>query len=440
MERTEVLKEGPKFDIVVLGGGFAGCAAALQAARLGKKVVIIEKSMVLGGLATLGQVNWFVAMCNGRGKLIDRGMAEEFVKVSTSLGFGGAPEEFVDGQIPEEKLEEYKAKGVLPPRYKTGFSIGLFCLQLAEMLTEAGVTIYYDTIFSDVVKNAGNEKLIDGVILENKSGRQVLYGKMFVDATGDADVIDRLGCPTVKRGGYHFMSAIATDFEHMQNAIEKENIKLAYFDTHGGTVNLYGKGPEEDLAKGTYDATNGEDINRWAVSNQIQMLNNWRKRLSEATEKEPRKCRDIVVLPGMNTLRTSRRIDGDYTLTTADEFCHFPDSIAAINDFDRRDYLYEIPLRALTRKGYGNVIAAGRIISADGYAWDFTRVIPPAILTGQAAGAVTAEALTEGTGVTDVDVTKVQKILSDANVYIHFDDQDVPEGKIEQIKEISDEK
>ena len=64
------------FDILVAGGGLAGAAAALEAARHGKKVLLVEKSMKLGGLATLGLINFFVPMCNGRGKQIIFGMQE----------------------------------------------------------------------------------------------------------------------------------------------------------------------------------------------------------------------------------------------------------------------------------------------------------------------------------------------------------------------------
>lgn len=56
------------YDIIVCGGGVAGVAAALQASRVGKKVLVIEKSQKLGGLATLGLINFFVPMCNGRGR------------------------------------------------------------------------------------------------------------------------------------------------------------------------------------------------------------------------------------------------------------------------------------------------------------------------------------------------------------------------------------
>lgn len=391
IEHKEYLKEGPSYDIVVLGGGFAGCAAALSASRLGKKVCVVEKASMLGGLATLGQVNWFVAMDNGRGKQIIKGMCEEFALLSMKYGFGDRNPAFVNGRIPKETIAQYEAEGKKIPHLTNAFSIGIFSLQLAEILTKTGVKIMYDTIFSDVIKNAGNEGKIDGVIIENKSGRQVIFAQQFIDATGDADLVYRAGLPTEKRGGFHFYSAISTDLSHAEKAVETRNIRDLYFDTKGGGVNLHGKGSDEDLAKGLYDGTDGEDVSRYLLANQQQMLDKWRVRVEESTEKEKRKAQDIIVLSGMNQVRTSRRLEGDYTMTTEkDEYTHHADSICAINDFARKDFLYEIPFRALVKTGFPNTIAAGRIISAHGWMWDATRVIPPAILTGQAAGVAAA--------------------------------------------------
>ena len=75
------------YDIIVCGGGIAGCAAALEGARHGKKVMLLEKSTVLGGLATMGLINYFVPMCNGRGIPICKGMAEEFLRLSIRYGY-----------------------------------------------------------------------------------------------------------------------------------------------------------------------------------------------------------------------------------------------------------------------------------------------------------------------------------------------------------------
>ena len=78
--RTEKIPFYRNYDIIVAGGGVAGIAAALASAREGKRVLLIEKSCILGGLATIGHINLFVPLCNGRGQQIISGMAEELLK------------------------------------------------------------------------------------------------------------------------------------------------------------------------------------------------------------------------------------------------------------------------------------------------------------------------------------------------------------------------
>ena len=86
------------YDIAVAGGGVAGVAAAVEAARCGKKVVLIEKSTQLGGLATIGLINFFVPMCNGRGTQIIKGMADEFLRLSVKYGFDSIPADWQNGE------------------------------------------------------------------------------------------------------------------------------------------------------------------------------------------------------------------------------------------------------------------------------------------------------------------------------------------------------
>lgn len=94
---------------------------------------------------------------------------------------------------------------------------------------------------------------------------------------------------------------------------------------------------------------------------------------------------------------------------------------------DRRDYLFEIPFGTLVRKGVDNLITAGRSASAEGYAWDVIRVIPPAIITGQAAGVACAHALDENRPVWEINIHSLQEELQLENVQLHFDDADIPD-------------
>lgn len=96
-----------EYDVIVAGAGVAGVAAALSAKRMGKTVLLIEKSLTLGGLATLGLINLFVPMCNGRGKQIIYGMAEELLRESIKYGYDTIPADWLDGEPQGETKSRY---------------------------------------------------------------------------------------------------------------------------------------------------------------------------------------------------------------------------------------------------------------------------------------------------------------------------------------------
>lgn len=388
------------FDIIVCGGGVAGVAAALQATRVGKKVLLIEKSQKLGGLATLGLINFFVPMCNGRGRQIIFGMAEEFLRLSIKNSYDTIPDNWQD---PNNSV-----------RYCTTYSAEIFALELTKLLNEIGVDLMFDSIITDAIYNNGK---LDGVIIENKSGKGYYTAKMFVEATGDSDLLRIIGIPTLKRGNYHTYLGKMVTLESCKKTVDTQNIKYLLTCISGGNINLYGTRQPEDIA--LYDGTDANDVNRYLITNQLEMLSK--------IEKDDRFTRDIVTLPGMSQFRTTACLDGKYVLKGEDAYKHFEDSVGAINDFDRNDYLYEIPYSTLVRDDVKNIISVGRCASAEGWGWDVLRVIPPAIITGQAAGFATSNAIDENSDIANIDIKKLQQQLKKANVIIHFDDAWVPE-------------
>ena len=413
----ETVEEKGRYEIIVAGGGIAGVAAAVTAKRLGKKVLLVEKSMKLGGLATLGLINFWVPICNGRGKQIIHGMVDELLPMSIAFGYGDIPEGFETGQIPQEKLDAYKKEGKVPPRYATRYSAEIFALQMTELCHQEGVDIMFDTILSRPVMNAQNPKHIDGVIVENKSGRSYYAADLFIDVTGDGDLMYRAGVPVKKRGNFHTYGGFEVNLKTCQDAIDRQDIQYAHTGAHGGNATLYGDFHPADVE--LYDGTEESEVNRYLIDNQLQMLDQYK-------DPSHRKERDLITLPGMAQFRTTRRIDGAYVLQESDVYRHFEDSIGAMNDFDRRDYLFEIPYRTMIADGFDNIITAGRSAAGEGYAWDCLRVIPPAVVTGQAAGAACALALDAQVPITKVDIAALQAELTRENVVIHFDDADVP--------------
>ena len=397
-----------EYDVLVAGGGVAGCAAALEAARCGKRVLLLEKGFALGGLATIGLINFFVPMCNGRGVPVIRGMAEEFLRLSIRYGYDTLPEVWQDGRGGPDAADT---------RYCTRYSAPIFAMALTELLHDAGVEILFDT---DAVRPVMDGKRCTGLVTLNKSGLEFYAAKMVVDATGDGDVLFRAGVPMVQGGNYHTYSLIGADMETLREAAEREDFGRLQKNFFGGRANLYGGDHPE--GKPLWLGTDGWDVTRYETENQLEALS--------GLKEDDRKRRDVLQMPSMPQFRTTRHVDGDHTFRAdEDAYRHFSDSVCAICDFDRTDYLYEVPLRCLGRREWPNLVTCGRIASAEGYGWDVLRVIPPAILTGQAAGAACARGLDEGVPVLETEISGLQAQLASEGVLIHFDDAWIPEGR-----------
>ena len=153
------------FDVIIAGGGVAGFAAAISASRAGAKTCLIEKSQVIGGTATSGLMNLFyTSYKNSRGiakQLFDRLILENAAYPNDLLPF--------DSEICK--------------------------IVMFEMLEEANVTLYLDSLIVDALVK---KDIIKGLVIENKSGRQVLLANQFIDATGDADICALAGVPFLK--------------------------------------------------------------------------------------------------------------------------------------------------------------------------------------------------------------------------------------------------
>ncbi len=161
-------------DVVICGGGPGGVPAAIAAARHGAQVVLIERYGFMGGLATAGLVSPILAhKAHAADFAIVEGILREIVERMHALD--GAPRW-------EETLKVW------------GINFDAECLKIVldEMCQEAGVELLLHSTIADVAVEDGK---IAAVLVENKSGRQAVAGKIFVDATGDADVAFRAGAP-----------------------------------------------------------------------------------------------------------------------------------------------------------------------------------------------------------------------------------------------------
>lgn len=403
---TKTLSVKKEYDVIVCGGGVAGVAAAVTAAKQGFSTLLLEKSNILGGLATLGRINLFVPMCNGRGKQIIFGLCEKWVRLSAKYGYDTIPEEWKNGE-PKEYTEK---------RYVQRFSPYIFAFQLNEEIKASGADVLLDCIACDPVME-GN--ICRGIVTESKSGTEYYTCKMLIDTTGDCDVLRRGGIPTVAGENFYTYGVSAISFESMKKAIETGDIRKAYYGIAGGGINLFGDNQPADVPR--WSGLTVEEVTDYLLTMQQNVL--------EKLKETDRNARDVAVMPMMPQFRTTAHIKGDHSLKVADVYKHFDDSICAINDFEHRDHLFEVPLRAICRRDYPNVLAAGRCADGTGYGWDLLRVIPPAILTGQAAAHAACFALKTGVGVANVDVRSLQTVLENDDIMVHFPDEYLPEDR-----------
>ena len=395
--------------VVVCGGGVAGVAAALAARRGGASAVLLEKSCMLGGLATAGIINFFVPMCNGHGRQVARGMAGEFLRLSIRHGFDTLPA-YWRKRI--EAGDDAGAPDLAAPQLTTSFSAQIFALELLKLLLDEGVEVHFDELVCGVDKDSDGR--IRAIECEDHGGRRRFEGDVFIDATGDADLCFRAGAPCESGANYFSYFGRKITIESCARAAASGNIADAYEGCSGGEASLTGYNHPEGMP--TFRGGDPDDLSKFLRLNQLELL--------RKLESEDRRSREIVTLPTMPQLRTTRHLVGDATLTTDDKYRHQADSIATIPDFSDPTVLYEVPWRTLVRTGFPNLVAVGRCASATGYAWDILRVIPPAILTGQAAGTAAAIALAGACqpDLPAIDVAAVQRVLEANDSPAHIDE------------------
>lgn len=383
------------YDLVVAGGGIAGVAAAVQAARLGEKVLLIEKGVYLGGLATAGLIDYYEPLCDGLGRRITSGIAEELLHQSIAMGGGNLPPGWKDGG----------PRGDPERRYATRFNPSYFIFMLDEFLARSGAEVLFDTVLCSVVAEAGR---VTHVVAESKSGRSAFACRAVVDATGDADVFALCGSGCVLGDNFLTYCAYETDLERIGAASEAKDAAAALKLRMWGSDRL---GRSRSGNSRLYRGVSAQETTAFVKDGRA---------LAAAFYKTDGKTRAPAMVPSMAQFRTTRRIEGAYSLAPEDENKRFEDSIGTICDFSRKAAVFEIPYRTLYNPDAANLLTAGRTIASRDHAWEVTRVIPSAALTGQAAGAAAHLARKGNQAVSEIDVGALQSLLSDAGVLIHM--------------------
>ncbi len=387
-------------DVLVAGGGFGGISAALAAAREGKSVILTDRGFILGGLATAGLVTIYLPLCDGFGRQVSFGLAEELFRLSVSECCNGK-RGFANWIACDDKTK----RGEGFPRFEADFNPQIFAILAEQRLVSLGVKLLYGTVA--VAVNKSGDRITE-VIAENKSGRFAISASSVVDATGDADIAFYSGVPTKSFGQGNVLAA------------------WYYSNTGENGYRLHTLGasdvPDEEQAKGKkasarlvdrrFSGLDGEEISEMCILSHAATLSDLRKRRESDPSIEPT---TIATIP---QLRMTRRIDGEYTLGTDEMHKRFDDSIGMVSDWRKRGPVYEVPFRTLYSGAVKNLIMAGRCTSVTDGMWDIMRVIPCCAITGEAAGIAAAIS----SDFTLLDVTELQKKLVSHGGVLHEND------------------
>ena len=405
-------------QVLVAGGGIAGIAAALAAARNGQKVVLLEREYALGGMATLGLITIYLPLCDGEGRQLVFGIGEELLRLSIRDGAeANYPSAWIDSGTDEERIKS---------RYMTQFNPQLFALLAEELLCSLGVTILYGTLACGVRTEDGS---ITAVIVENKSGRAAIEADSVIDCTGDADICHLAGAPTALHAGGNGLASWYYYYSDSDSRGGKVALKMFGL---ADVVSVRQSGPEqggdqrlqavkvESLDKNIrFSGVDGEELSRAVIAAHGKMYGDILERRAADASYVP------VTMSTIPLVRMSRRLAGAYTLDASENRKFIDDSIGMTGDWRRRGPAYELPFRTLYCKEIKNLLAAGRDISVTDAMWDITRVIPACAVTGEAAGTAAALACdaagNQGVDFSKLEVPSLQDRLRAQGVRLHLD-------------------
>jgi hypothetical protein len=367
-----------RFDVVVVGGGPAGWAAALASVRNGAKTLIIERFPFFGGTATASLMLNIVGYRNQvkpDSLQTSKGIAEELILRLKEINGLGISTSY-------ESAERYPTtKGNMTYSYPLDGEKTKF--MLTKMLYDEGVNILFHTLFVDSIMEGNN---IVGVVVENKSGRQAIFGKVIIDASGDADVAHRAGVP-------YWQAAIGKD-KYLKNCLMyKVRIDPKNADKLKGVIANNDKlywGPASDT-----DCINADDLTKGEIQTRLEVFDHFKK----AQEKASPLLDDayITETAPMLGIRQTRFIKGLYQISNEDvlEGKRFDDSIAMsaqpiISYYGYRRFLehtgYEIPYRSMLPQKVEGLLVTGRCMSTDQQAYESWRAMAPVMCLGEAAG------------------------------------------------------
>jgi len=381
------------YDVIVVGGGFAGITSALSSARNGSKTLLIESLFSLGGLATNGLVCYYLPICDGDGHQVIFSIPFELFLLSMKEGY---EEKYPAMWLENRGSKEERAKN----RFENKFNPNLFAILAEKLLLENGVEILYGNTLSDV-------KVIDGKITEietvSRLDRNVFTAKAFVDASGDA-VLSKYAKEQVE-------------------VVSNENIPTYWYGVvkngqyelrlKGGTDYLDGNGSGK---KGQYFGVDSQSLTTAMVDYHTNVLCDFLKEGKDTNEYV------LTTLSSIPEFRMTQKLVSKEDMKFDDDHVEKVDSLGLFGDWTRRGPIYELTASSMMGKNVGNLFVSGRCLGVDSIRmWNITRVIPTCAVSGEACGVLASEY----SKTNKVELTKVQEILKGRGVPLHVKDLNI---------------
>jgi hypothetical protein len=430
-----------EFDVVVVGGGPAGIMAAAAAARAGRSVILLERYGFLGGAGTAGGLSTFCglhARVRGRDLQVIHGLADELLDRLRKLDGLSEPHLTIND-------------GILAQ----AFDISSYKIAADELVVGSGARIlFHATAVGAVMADDGT---IDAVLVESKSGRAAVRGRIFVDASGDGDLAAWAGVPFEKSppvGGMLYPSLmfringvdVAAAGDKPWRVVERLMDEAEAAGTHHfprkRPIVRPQRNPLEWRANltqlstpdgGAVDGTDVEQLTHGELQGRQQALDAF----TFIRDRTPGFGNSYIVdLAPQIGIRETRRIRGVHQLSEDDilDCADFPDTIgvngwpveahvAGTVDFrwqrgeNPRGY-NQLPFRMIVPERVDNLYVAGRCASMTHGGQSSARVTGPCFVMGQAAGTAADLALSSGTACADVDVPTLQARLERDGAYL----------------------
>lgn len=422
-------------DICIVGGGPGGIAAALAAARSGASVLLIEQRGYLGGMSTVSLVPCYTPYSDHE-KAVVRGIGLEILNEMKNR---------MQPELQKEWKDKFDWVTIEPETLKVIFD---------EKMQEAGVDLLYHTFVSNVIMNGDS---IEAVVTHNKSGSYAVKAKVFIDASGDADLVYHAGgsfhkgdedgdlqpstmcfvlnCLDKKK--YDAFTALNGSIEkHIVKAREAGELKVLHDWAAIGFRNNATAGFNFGHVVGI-DGTNTTALTNGNMKGRalVQHITDWLRKNIPGFENA-----EVAQTGEQIGIRETRRIVGEYVVTVDDFIAcrSFPDDIARnayyldvhrSKPLDDGSYIekvllppgksHGIPYRSLIPLGLSNVLVAGRTISADRATQGSLRVMPTCFAFGEAAGIAASIFVSKDLKNTrNVDISLLQRKLIKAGAWL----------------------